>query len=97
MPIMMNMEWDGVSAAQYDQVRNLARWEEDKPQGGLFHVAAVTPKGLRVTDVWESAEDFNRFVEGRLMPAVAQAGIQTQPRVDIVPTHAVFAPGYKKL
>ena len=97
MPIMMIMEWDGITSAQYDQVRSLVRWEEDKPKGGLFHVAAATPKGIRVTDVWDSAEEFNQFVESRLMPGVQKAGIQSQPRVEIFPAHAVFAPGYKKL
>jgi hypothetical protein len=97
MPIMMIMEWDGITAAQYDQVRNIVRWEQDKPKGGLFHVAAVTPQGVRVTDVWDSAEEFNAFVEARLMPGVQKAGITAQPRVEIFPAHAVFAPGYQKL
>jgi hypothetical protein len=27
--------------------------------------------GFRVVDIWETAEDFDRFVNGRLMPVVA--------------------------
>jgi hypothetical protein len=97
MSIMMIMEWDGITAAQYDQVRSIVNWEGNRAKGGLFHVAAVTPEGLRVTDVWDSAEEFNQFVETRLMPGVAKAGITSQPRVEIFAAHAVFAPGYKKL
>jgi hypothetical protein len=95
MPIMMLMEWDGVTAAQYDQVRKLVRWEEDVPAGAMFHVAAEGPQGLRVTDVWASAEDFNKFIETRLMAGVAQVGITTQPRVQVLAAHALFAPAYK--
>ena len=49
--------------------------------------------GLRATDVWESADHFNRFVEERLMPAVTEIGIEGQPDVELYPLHAVFNPG----
>ena len=97
MPIVMNMEWAGVTASQYDQVRKIVNWEGDAPRGGLIHVAAVTAAGLHVTDVWDTAEDFNRFVETRLMPGVQKAGVPGQPKVDIQPVHALFTPGYRKL
>ena len=46
--------------------------------------------GIRVTDVWESAEQFNRFVESRLMPGVQQIGIQGQPDVEFLPVQNIF-------
>jgi hypothetical protein len=46
--------------------------------------------------VWDSAEDFQRFVDDRLMPGVQQVGIQGQPQVEILPAHAIFAPGYER-
>jgi hypothetical protein len=49
-------------------------------------------KGLRITDVWESSEDFQGFVERRLMPAVKQLGIPGEPRVQIYPLHQLFSP-----
>ncbi len=94
MAILMQMTWAGVTAAQYDAVRKVVGWEERPAKGGLYHVAAFTPQGLRVCDVWETPEDFNRFVEQRLMPGVAQVGIQGQPVVEVLPAHATFAPGY---
>ena len=97
MPIMMSMEWAGVTAEQYDGVRRTVNWEGDPPAGGIFHVASTTPQGLRVTDVWESAEHFNRFVESRLMPGVQKQGITSQPKVEILAAHAVFIPGSRKL
>jgi len=97
MAIVMSMQWDGVTAEQYERVRKEVNWEGNKPEGGMFHVAWFTPVGLRVTDLWESAETFNRFVEKRLMPGVQKVGIQTQPRVEIQPVHALYTPGYRAL
>lgn len=94
MAIMMIMTWDDVSLADYDRVRELVRFETDVPEGGLYHVAAYDGSALRITDVWESAEHFQQFVEQRLMPGVQELGITSEPAVEIFPAHAIFAPGY---
>ena len=90
MAIMMVMEWPDVSAAQYDEVKRITNFENDWPAGGMFHVAAVDGTTLRVTDVWESAEQFQAFAETRLMPCVQQLGITSQPNISILPAHNVF-------
>lgn len=64
------------------------------PPGGIFHVAAFTDNGLRVADVWESAEAFQKFVDERLMPGTKALGLLGEPRVEIFPAHAVFAPAF---
>jgi hypothetical protein len=92
MAIVMNMRWEGVTKAQYDQARAAVKWETETPTGAKFHVASFDDKGLRVTDLWDSADDFNRFVEERLMPGVQQVGIAGQPEVEITEAHAIFAP-----
>jgi hypothetical protein len=92
MPVTMIMDWPGVTAEQYDAVRELVQWETDKPTGGMCHIATVTPEGLRVTDVWESAEAFQQFVDERLMPGVQQVGVEGEPNVDVYPNHALFIP-----
>ena len=97
MAIVMFMEWDGVSREQYDAVRERVNWETEVPHGGMFHVAAVTDKGLRVTDLWQSAEAFQTFVAERLMPGVKEVGIAGEPHVEIYPVHALFTPGFNPL
>lgn len=93
MPVVMYMEWDGVKPEQYDAARERVDWEGDLPDGAILHVPCFTDGGLRVTDVWESGEQFQAFVEARLMPAVQEIGIEGEPRVDIRPLHGhVFAP-----
>ena len=93
MAVVMRMSWPEVSTEQYDQLREIVRWETDPAKGGLFHVAFVDEGGFKVVDVWESAEDFQAFVDTRLMPGVAQAGIDGEPQVTITPAHAVWNSG----
>jgi hypothetical protein len=97
MPVVMYMEWDGVTPEQYNEARSKVGWEDDVPEGAILHVPWFVDDGLRVTDVWESGDDFQSFVDQRLTPAVQEIGIQGQPRVDIRPVHSrVFAPAIEK-
>jgi hypothetical protein len=96
MAAMMQMTWHGIGAEEYEAAREHVNWEGDVPSGAMFHVMAVTDTGVRVTDVWESAEAFDAFVRDRLMPGVKTLGIPGEPQVEILPAHAVFAPGYER-
>jgi hypothetical protein len=97
MRVIMQMKWEGVTPDQYEKMRNSAHWEPDVPKGAVFHVAGFTDNAIRVTDIWESAEDFSKFVQSRLMPAATAAGLEGQPQVDIFPVHAIFAPALVKI
>ena len=90
MAVVMQMEWPGVSAEQYDQLRGIVNWETDPAPGGIFHVAFIDDGVFKVVDVWESPEQFQDFVDNRLMPGVAQAGVEGEPNVTITPAHAVW-------
>jgi hypothetical protein len=43
---------------------------DDPPQGLIVHLAFETATGMRVVDLWESEEDFDRFTEQRLRPVM---------------------------
>jgi len=94
--VMMQMIWNGIGAEEYEAARKHVNWEGDVPPGAMFHVVAVTDGGVRVTDVWESAEAFDAFVRDRLMPGVKELGIPGEPQVEILPAHAIFAPAYEQ-
>ncbi len=91
------MKWDGVTPEQYETIRKSVNWEGNIPGGAVFHVAAFTGSGLCVTDIWESASDFNNFVQTRLMAGTAAAGIQGEPQVEVYPAHAIFVPALHHL
>lgn len=95
MPVLMIMEWKGLTPAQYDAVCDLVNWENDVPPGGMFHAAAFSEKGLHVSDLWESAESFERFVEHRLMPGIMQLGVPGEPSVELYPVHRMFTPAFE--
>ena len=91
MAVVMRMLWPEVSPEQYDKVREIVRWETDPAPGGLFHVAYFDEGGFKTTDVWESPEHFQTFVDTRLMPGIAEAGgIDGEPNVTFTPAHAVY-------
>jgi len=47
---------------------------EDAPSGLIYHAAGeIDGRRWQSVSIWESEDDFNRFREERLMPAVQQA------------------------
>ena len=95
MAVMMRMDWADATQEQYDKLRQVVNWEGDHPKGGMIHLAAFDESGAHITDAWESAEDFQRFTEDRLMPGIAEVGITGQPQISLLPLHSVFAPAYE--
>ncbi len=92
MAVMMKYEWDGVTPEQYDEVRARVGWLDTPPAGGRVHVAAFDENGVHITDVWDSVDDFQAFLNTRLAPAIAQVGIQREPRVEFLPLHEFHCP-----
>lgn len=93
MPTVMSMHWPEVTREQYEAVRKEVNWEGNHPEGGRFHVAWFGDDGFRVLDLWDSPQQFERFVNDRLMPGVQKVGIESQPKVQISESHALFVPG----
>jgi hypothetical protein len=92
MAIAMFMEWPGVTQQQYEAMLEELDLDRNPADGVLLHVASITPHGLRVVDLWESAEAFDAFSQERMMPAVQNAGIDTEPTIDVLPVHNIYAP-----
>lgn len=78
--ILVFFDIKGMSAGQYDQV--VAGVQKSGlppiPAGQLFHAAFVTPDGIKVIDIWESAEQFQAF-GNTLMPVLQAAGVTPPP------------------
>jgi hypothetical protein len=92
MSTVMVMHWPEVTPEQYEEARQKVSWERERPDGGMAHVAWFED-GLRVVDVWESPEHFERFGEERLMPVVkGEIGIEGEPTVSFVRLHALYVP-----
>ena len=64
-----------MSAQKYQEVlKRLQAAGAGAPKGRLYHVAFGDPNALRVSDIWDTRENFDRFGE-TLMPILADAGI----------------------
>ena len=94
MPVMVIMEWKGVTPDQYNAARQLVNWESDPPDGAMLHIAAFDGKKLRITDVWRSKGDFDSFIKSRLLPGMKPLNIKDNPDVEIHDVLSVFAPAY---
>lgn len=89
MAVGMLLSGEGVTEDMYRQATEkmfgtYPMPEEDSPEGLLLHTAGQSAQGWYIYDVWESPEHFQRFVEGRLGPAlqevVGEGGPQPEPQ-----------------
>jgi hypothetical protein len=67
----------GVKQEQYEQVNKKmfggkSMEPGDAPSGLVVHTAGPTPDGWYVYDIWESKEDFERFGQEKVGPAVQE-------------------------
>ena len=87
MAVLMEIEFPGVTAAQYDSVDKAAGTRAAQPPAGLlFHTAIISGAGLRVVDLWESSGAFEAFLE-RLVPVIREAGLPDPPPPKLTEVH----------
>ena len=94
MAVMMQMTWNGIGSEEYEAARKHVNWEGDVPprgdvprRGGHRRWRARYRRlGVRPKRLTPSSRD-------RLMPGVKELGIPGEPQVEILPAHAIFAPG----
>ena len=94
MRITMTMKWDGVTPAQYDSMRKTLKMDEIAPQGLVFHVAGFKDNAIRITDIWESEEDFSNYAHNCIMPAAAENKLEGTPQIDIFPVYGTLVPAF---
>lgn len=88
MAVALQIQWDGFSPKQYDELKTKLDWDNDPPEGAVFHAAWFEGDSLRVFDVWESREDFHRFFDQRIMPGLDGKMPPSRPKLDFRPLHA---------
>ncbi|MEA2441014.1 MAG: hypothetical protein QOH76_2438 [Thermoleophilaceae bacterium] len=94
MAVGVILDFEGGTLDQYDQVigrMGFTPGGEGAP-GGLFHWVTKTDDGIRVTDVWESPEQFQAFAEEKIGPITQEMGLP-EPRVTIQEAHNYLTAG----
>ncbi|HEV3056114.1 MAG TPA: hypothetical protein VGX45_15735 [Solirubrobacteraceae bacterium] len=74
MAVGLRIKFAGGTEDQYRAMHSTMNVEGDPPEGMIFHSAGPIDDGWGIIDFWESREDFDRFIEGRLGPANAELG-----------------------
>jgi hypothetical protein len=95
MAVAVTMDFPGGTLEQYDEVigkMGLAP-EGSGPPGALFHWVTLTPTGLKVTDVWESRQQFDDFARDQIGPFTAEVGIPGPPEMTFHEVHNYFTSG----
>ena len=70
MAVTMIMELPA-GLEDYNAINERMGVADDPPDGLIIHTGAVVGDKIRAVDVWESAEHFERFRDGRLNDAIA--------------------------
>ncbi len=55
--------------------------------GAISHWVAKTDDGIRVVDVWESKEQFERFAQEQIGPYTKEAGFPGEPEMRFHDVH----------
>lgn len=95
MAVAVQMDFDGATLEQYDQVIKLMGFtpKGPGPAGAISHFATMTGSGLRVVDVWETKEQFEKFAQEQIGPFSQEVGIPSQPEMQFFEVHNYLTPG----
>ena len=82
MAVGIVLDFEGATLDQYDEVvKKMGIGNGNLPPGGIFHWVTKTDNGFRVTDVWESQAQFEKFAEEQIGPLTAEVGITNPPSI----------------
>ena len=79
-----------MTSEQYDEsVRRLEALGDWPPEGLAYHVAFRSEGNFRVSEVWDSREQFDAFGK-RLMPVLNDVGIELSGEPEMLEIHNVI-------
>ncbi len=79
-----------VTSEQYDEtVRRLEALGNWPPEGLAYHVAFRSEGNFRVSEIWDSREQFDAFGE-RLMPVLKDVGIELSGEPEMLEIHNII-------
>ena len=87
MSVLVRFAPTNVTKEKYEEsLRRLKEAGEFPPEGMQIHVAFGPEDNMRVSEIWDSREQFAAFGE-RLMPILAAAGIEFSGEPEIFEVH----------
>jgi hypothetical protein len=83
------------STTNYDAIHEKIMSSGTEPTGMLIHTAGFTGNGFRIFEVWETKEQFERFMADVVMPAVMEVTAGDpgrEPVLTVYELHSVVVP-----
>jgi hypothetical protein len=95
MAVAIQLVFKGATLDQYDQViQKMGFSPRGKGEpGAISHWVAKTSDGIRVTDVWESREAFDKFAQEKIGPITQEVGIPAPPDITFFEVHNYLTAG----
>ncbi|MFD4429280.1 hypothetical protein [Nocardia sp. NPDC058497] len=95
MAVAVELDFTGATMEQYDQVLEKMGFTHGGTGGPglIFHLARKTDDGFHVTDVWESAGQFQEFAQTTIGPLTKEVGLTAEPTVTIHEIHNYLTQG----
>jgi hypothetical protein len=70
MAYLITHFWPGATQDQYDATVAVVHPHDGLPEGQVYHAAGPTDGGFLIAAVWESKDQFDRFVQDKLMASM---------------------------
>ncbi len=95
MAVGVQIYFEGGTLEQYDQVLQKMGLQPGGPgfPGLLFHWVTRTDNGVRVTDVWESRCQFEKFAQEKIFPITQEVGVPGPPDIQFLEVHNYLTAG----
>jgi hypothetical protein len=92
MAVAIVMDFPGATLDQYDAVIQSMGLVPGgpPPEGAISHFVTRTDDGIRVVDVWETQEQFDKFAREQIGPQTQKAGIPGPPVMTVYEVHNHF-------
>jgi hypothetical protein len=95
MPIVRVIRPPMVTAESYEEVNRVMGVDSDVPEGLIAHAGGEVDGQWEIVEIWESAEQAERFDSERLTPAIEAvmgAAPPGPPQMSIYDAHRVILP-----
>jgi hypothetical protein len=87
MSIVVRFQPSGTTTEQYEEVlRRLNESDNWPPEGLDYHVAFGPSDDLRVSEIWDSREKWEAFLQ-HLTPLLQDAGIRLEGEPEVLEVH----------
>ena len=92
MAVSVVAHYKDLDAATYDEVVASLELDANPPAGAILHVAGEWEGGITTSEIWQTEQTFQAFLDYRLRPALRLHGVHRDPVVEVAPLHNVYAP-----